>query len=616
MLTVDPVPIPDDTCYPATLQPLLELFASKLSSSGGAGGGGGGAVKVIYVQTSQPSGVPEEVAWFEPVSGTLKLYGKSPGDTVATWKPLKFPDGYFNGSVIAANSIQESQLTADVRSKIDAVSQISATSVQRFEQQFGGGSARANFFVMTDGTLRCCGKNSNTKNGTGSVGSSVANFLPKRCGFSPPLNGDKVAKVYAMQAATFAVTEAGLVYSCGYNHIGQLGLGDSVDRTVFTRINPTFFVDPVAELAIGTNGGNYLSCYARTTTGNLYSWGHNWFGQLGLGGATSGNTSNQNTPTQVTLPGGALIKQIVSAGSGIVDANGNAKMAAYAVTTTNTLLACGWNGDGNLGIGSTTGASSFVAVSGVTNITKVVACGDATHISVFVVMQDPGTLTGTVKSMGYNACGQLGIGSTTAANTPQLCLTAPTGKAVVDLKAFDGSANTSVYAILGDGSVRSWGKNTNGQLGLGSGAGTGNVTSPATPVVQDAASNNLFVDAIRVGGNGGLVSVAILCRVFTGFDSLNPQYNVYSCGHNISGTLGLGDGTNRPLFTQVLLDTTNIADIAFGANNDPSSTNTTSMLVQIKNGSVLACGYDSSAYGQLGVDANPGSISVPAFVNF
>jgi alpha-tubulin suppressor-like RCC1 family protein len=103
----------------------------------------------------------------------------------------------------------------------------------------------------------------------------------------------------------------GNLWSWGYNGYGQLGHGDTANRTVPVKIgdNTTSYADttvrgpvtgnffdgvPIADA--WTNGGtNYHSSYAIDVNGNLYSWGYNGYGQLGLG-----NTRNEPSPRRVT----------------------------------------------------------------------------------------------------------------------------------------------------------------------------------------------------------------------------------------------------------------------------------------------------------------------------
>lgn len=606
--------IPPDTCYPGTLQELAVLLAAVLDKAGSSGG-----VKILYVQSSQPTGVSEETAWFEPTGQILKIYGRRPGDITASWFDLKLPAGSVVGAMLAAGTITSRELSGDILAQLSAVAAATANSVVGLETWVGGGSHNANFFIMSDGTMRSTGVSKITvsavdhyKNGTGFVSSADASVLPKRCGFSPPLDGDSITKVYAMQTATFCITAAGAVYATGYNGIGQLGLGDTTDRVVFVKIDQTYFGgDAVAELAIGSGKGSRFSVYARTSTGKIYAWGHNYYGQLGLGGVVVNNTNQPSLPTFVSALG-TDNAQVVSAGAGD-NVTTDMKVSAYVRKTGGTVYACGYNGDGQLGQGNTTSLSSFTAISALTNISLIRAAGDDGHTAFYAV--ETNGADGKVWSVGYNNKGQLGNGNTTVQSSMQTPLTL-TAQHALDLVPACSGVNFSVYVRIDDGTLRVWGSNADKQLGLGSGAGTTNVTAPATPTIVDLDSNVLFVADVKAGAAGTQISAAVLTRIFSGFDALAPKYHVYCAGSAERGNLGTGVVTDTPDFTRCLIDTELIAALAFGGGNSHASANVTGLLIRLQNGSCLACGYDAASIGQLGVDASPASISVPAYVNF
>ncbi|NXG26162.1 RPGR regulator, partial [Grallaria varia] len=76
---------------------------------------------------------------------------------------------------------------------------------------------------------------------------------------------------------TLVYTEKGNVYAAGGNSEGQLGLGDTEERTIFHLIN--FFTNrhKIKQLA----AGSYTSA-AVTEDGQLFVWGDNSEGQIGL----------------------------------------------------------------------------------------------------------------------------------------------------------------------------------------------------------------------------------------------------------------------------------------------------------------------------------------------
>merc|ERR1719160_2302798 len=89
------------------------------------------------------------------------------------------------------------------------------------------------------------------------------------------ING-KVVDIQYGQHHVLALTEHGGVYSWGRNEQGQLGVGDTKDHS-----EPQFVADledfRVHQIATLRN-----SSFALTTTGDVYAWGNNKDGELGL----------------------------------------------------------------------------------------------------------------------------------------------------------------------------------------------------------------------------------------------------------------------------------------------------------------------------------------------
>ena len=127
------------------------------------------------------------------------------------------------------------------------------------------------------------------------------------------------------------------LYSWGANNFGKLGLN-----------NTTYYSSPkqVGALTTWSNitaGQNQT--LATKTDGTLWSWGFNPYGQLGLG-----NTTYYSSPKQV----GALTTWLTVASGG--------EGQAFSIKTDGTLWAWGKNTSGQLGLGDATNRSSPVQV--------------------------------------------------------------------------------------------------------------------------------------------------------------------------------------------------------------------------------------------------------------
>jgi len=127
--------------------------------------------------------------------------------------------------------------------------------------------------VGEDGQLFSWGKNHHGQLGLGIWDSGSAGKVRR------VLNADrkKFVSVACGDATSFAMAETGEVYAFGNGTMGQMGSGDLVSYNKPTIISALFGC-PVKSIACGKN-----HCLALTFGGNVYSWGSNKFGQLGIG---------------------------------------------------------------------------------------------------------------------------------------------------------------------------------------------------------------------------------------------------------------------------------------------------------------------------------------------
>ncbi|MEZ5498500.1 MAG: hypothetical protein R3E77_03600 [Steroidobacteraceae bacterium] len=192
---------------------------------------------------------------------------------------------------------------------------------------------------------------------------------------------------------------------------------------------------------------------------------------------------------------------------------------------------------------------------------EVVASKTATNASAFAVAL---IADGSLKAWGANQDGQFGDGSAslTPTETP-VTVAMPAGSVVTAVSA----GNAHVLALLDDGRVFSWGRNTSGQLGNGTAVTTptpGEVTLPAAAV------------AIAAGGD---FSLAVLA-----------DGRIYSWGTNGIGQLGVADRTIVGSVTPVQVSgVANALAVAAGSLH---------AVALLADGSVVTWGANTS--GQLG----------------
>ena len=125
-----------------------------------------------------------------------------------------------------------------------------------------------------------------------------------------------------------------------------------------------------------------------------------------------------------------------------------------------------------------------------------------------------------VRCWGYAGSGQLGIGTLTSQNTPQI-VSFGLGKFPTDIS----SKHDHTCALLNDGSVSCWGSGSNGKLGDGTGD---NKQSPSQVNFGNMLGPNITAIAIETGN-------VHTCAI------LNPG-NISCWGRGYGGALGLGNG--------------------------------------------------------------------------
>jgi Regulator of chromosome condensation (RCC1) repeat len=190
------------------------------------------------------------------------------------------------------------------------------------------------------------------------------------------------------QAMPAAAALTPTLYGFGSNQWGELGNG-----TTTASLSPTPVAglpSTVRQLATGLE-----SAAAVMSDGSLWTWGSNYYHQLGYGSSAS----VVSTPRQV--PGLSGVTQVALSDEG----NG------YAVESDGSVWAWGDNTHAQLGNGTTTPSYSPVRLPILTGITQVASDGWAT-------MAVAGT-TMRVWAWGDNTCGELGDGTTASKLSPE-----------------------------------------------------------------------------------------------------------------------------------------------------------------------------------------------------
>jgi len=350
-----------------------------------------------------------------------------------------------------------------------------------------------------------------------------------------------------------AAGTSGKAFAWGDNYDGQLGNGQSGDGTDATIPIAVSNLSGVKSVKAGCSHGLALK-----TDGTVRTWGSGGYGVLGNG---------TNNPSSVPVKAKIENVKAISAGC-----NHN-----LALKENGTVWAWGNNEVGELGNGTSgPGAYSSVPVK-VANIStgaRSIAAGSDFSLA---LMQD-----GTVKSWGSNSDGQLGNGVDAGMirSKPGPVSNLSNVKAI----ATDSTARHAL-ALKTDGTVRSWGDNVTGQLGDGA-------SLPGTYEAKPVRVANLTgVQAIATGGYHSL--------------ALMGSGRVKSWGSNSDGQLGndaSGPGTDRSTPGNVIgLD--NVRSISGGQSHS---------LAVLESGPSRSWGYNYE--GQLGNGTSENYTDVPVAV--
>lgn len=229
----------------------------------------------------------------------------------------------------------------------------------------------------------------------------------------------------------------------------------------------------------------------------------------GQGQLGIGSTTLQSALTYI--PGAGKCSRVVMPK---VNYRGDATFsAAYFLRLDNTLYASGPNTTGQLCDGTLVSKTTPVRCGTLTDISKVFAFSGNTGGYCYAV-----TSTGAAYAWGLNDIQQLGDGTAVARSTPYLTLNGV--KSITSFHDFDGTVYyCSALAVMLDGSLRGIGSNTYGQLGDG--------TTTARTVWFVSNLTNVSA-AVLVGGRGA-TTVALL-----------NDGTVRTLGHNAFGACGNG----------------------------------------------------------------------------
>ncbi|CAB3377164.1 Hypothetical predicted protein [Cloeon dipterum] len=188
-------------------------------------------------------------------------------------------------------------------------------------------SSETFFAISATGSVNAWGRNDNGQLG---LGTKKDTWIPIK--IERNLGTKRVVQVACSDDHTLVLTSDREVFSFGRNNFGQLGLGHKDDQTVPIKLDFPATGGVVTAIA--------CLCYssiALLDSGELFAWGKNEAGILGQ----SADVKEQNIPRKVPGLEGITIKRIVCGYS-----------HALALTNDGKVYSWGWNGSGQLGNGT------------------------------------------------------------------------------------------------------------------------------------------------------------------------------------------------------------------------------------------------------------------------
>ncbi|MFE7869036.1 RCC1 domain-containing protein [Micromonospora humida] len=396
--------------------------------------------------------------------------------------------------------------------------------------------------LRSDGTVLAWGRDSEGQLGDGTLDASVTPVQVCAVGQVAPctqfLTG--VIAIAAGFTHSVALLRDRTVVAWGQNVTAQLGDGTFTDRSVPVRVCGVGEAAPCSQFLSGVRAiasGGADHNLALLGNGAVVAWGFNAFGQLGDGEYSGGSVPVRVCAVGETAPCDRFLTGATSIAVG--------EDHSVAVVGTGHAVAWGFNGAGQVGDGTN---DDFRPIP-----VRVCAVGETAPCDRFltgVSAVAAGTFhsmallgSGSVVSWGYNVEGQVGDGTRDNHRLVpvRVCATgevAPCDRFLYGVRHIAANGYHSM-AQLSSGGVLAWGYN--GRAELGDGTRVNRLTPVRVCAVGEVAPCGRFLYLIRAIAAGVAHNLA-----------LQPNYTVVAWGLNNHGQLGDGTTSDRPVPVQVL----------------------------------------------------------------
>ena len=349
------------------------------------------------------------------------------------------------------------QLGTGNYTNVNVLTQMNTNNINGSTPKYISCAFATTIVLMTDGTIYGTGRNEEGQLGTDDTDNrSLLTIMNTN-----NINGNIPKYISCGCFHTIVLMTDGTIYGTGYNGYGQLGTGNTDNRSLLTIMNTN---------NINGNIPKYISCGSNhtivlMTDGTIWGTGRNVEGQLGI---ALNDTTTRTILTEMTIPSGKTAKYI---------ACGEAH--TIVLMTDGTIYGTGYNLYGQLGFvsGDPYKVTSLTEMTiPISKIPKYISCG----WEYTIVLMTDGTIYGT----GRNVEGQLGTGNNTSV-TSLTAMNIPNSKIPKYISC--GSGHTIV--LMTDGTIYGTGNNEFGQSGT-------NDTSNRLSLTKMAGDNNTNITYI------------------------------------------------------------------------------------------------------------------------
>uniref|UniRef100_A0A182JTG2 HECT domain-containing protein n=1 Tax=Anopheles christyi TaxID=43041 RepID=A0A182JTG2_9DIPT len=286
-------------------------------------------------------------------------------------------------------------------------------------------------FLTKEGKMYACGNNDH-----GQLGHDIETLPNKRPQLLTTLDNYIITRISCGTAHSLALTNWGQVFSWGSNAVGQLGHDTENGRQTTPRMIKAIGAKHVVQIASGQ-----YHCMALTNNGELYAWGSNSYGQLGIG----------TTSEKVSMP--TLIQSLTGVPIAFIACGGN---HSFAVSKSGAIFGWGKNTFGQLGLNDQNSRCYPTQLRTLRSLgVRYISCGD--DFSVFL------TNEGGVFTCGAGTFGQLGHGTCSNEIVPRKVFELM-GSKITQIAC--GRRHTLAF-VPSRGKIYGFGLGGVGQLGIG-----------------------------------------------------------------------------------------------------------------------------------------------------